>query len=147
MNGISPIFFELNQDNNITENQLWTKINLGENILIIDVRSENQYFEGHIPTAINLPVQAQANQTQLNIINSYNKSENIFYCSCTDGSNAKLLMELLNSIGLKNGFYMVDDFRYWSYDIFEGSNPGIWTTVPSNSLTNNNNNNNISNDE
>ncbi|MHA2245540.1 MAG: rhodanese-like domain-containing protein [Candidatus Hodarchaeales archaeon] len=110
--------------NSYSAGEIWTKINSGDSILLIDSRDREQYLEGHIPTAINIPYSGTVNQSTINLINSYNRSENIAYCSCPDGSSSKAFADSVLEFNLKVVLYMHDDFRYWLYSIVTGNEPG-----------------------
>ena len=104
--------------------EVWTKLNSGDSLLLIDTRKNEHYIEGHIPTAINIPFSGSVNQSIINVITSYNWSEAIAYCSCENGEYAKSLIDLVLDYNLPNAFYMLNDFRYWPYTIITGSRPG-----------------------
>lgn len=58
---------------------------IGEDTILIDLREEKEYREGHIPNAINIPYEG-VNETQIN----YPKNMRIiFYC---DRGNVSLLL-------------------------------------------------------
>ena len=104
--------------------EIWTKLNSGDSILLIDNRDIKQYLEGHIPTAINIPFSGTVNQSIIDLINGYNRSENIAYCGCTDGSSSKAFADSVLEYNFQIVLYMHDDFRYWPYSIITGSEPG-----------------------
>ena len=104
--------------------EVWTKLNSGDSILLIDTRENEQYVEGHIPTAINIPSSGSVNQSTINVINNYNWSEVIAYCSCENGESAKLFIDSVLDYNLQDAFYMHNDFRYWPYSIATGKEPG-----------------------
>ena len=108
--------------------EVWTKLNSGDSLLLIDNREYEHYVEGHIPTAINIPFSGSINQSMINVITSYNRSEVIAYCSCENGETAKVFIDSVSDNNLPNTFYMHDDFRYWPYTIVTGSVPGTLDT-------------------
>ena len=112
--------------------EVWTKLNSGDSILLIDTRENKHYIEGHIPTAINIPSLGSVNQSIINVISSYNWSEVIAYCSCENGEAAKTFIDLVSGYNLQDVFYMHDDFRYWPYTIITGSKPGTLDINPHN---------------
>ena len=105
--------------------EVWTKLNSGDSLLLIDTRENEHYVEGHIPTAINIPSSGSVNQSIINVITSYNWSEVIASCSCENGESAKAFIDSVSGYNLQDVFYMHDDFRYWPYTIVTGSKPGI----------------------
>ena len=127
-----------------TDDQIWTKLTNGEDVLIIDMRSEESYLESHIPTAINIVFGSEYNDSLTQFVYSYEKSENIIYCSCDEGASARTLVTELTDRGQFGFYYMSDNFRDWIYDTVSGSNPGSvdMDENSSSSLNNNNNQNN-----
>lgn len=76
-------FFKLHQD-------------LVPNEVILDVRGEDEFAEGHIPKAINIPLD-QINERISELI-SFNR----IYIHCKRGGRAKKAFESLEQLGLKN---------------------------------------------
>jgi rhodanese-related sulfurtransferase len=67
----------------ISIDQLYERVqNLGDNDLILDVRSPSEYSEGHIPGARNTPHED--------------------YVHCKMGGRAKIASQTLNDLGLNN---------------------------------------------
>ena len=109
--------------NSFTAQEVWNKIHSNTKPLIIDVRAETLYIEGHIPTSINIVLSSPIDEAMANTILSITKEENILYCSCPEGSNAKIFSEELTDLGLNNLSYMNEVFRGWGYDIVTGADP------------------------
>ena len=103
--------------------EIWTKLKSCDSILLIDIRDREHYLEGHIPTVINIPYSGTVNQSIINLLNNYNRSENIAYCSCTDGASSKAFADSVLEYNFQNILYMHDDFQYWPYSIATGSEP------------------------
>lgn len=112
-------------------------------MLIIDVRTYDAYVEGHIPTAINIPTSDNLGHGHVETINSYNRTEKIFYCSCENGYDAMVVSQRLVDMGLENAYYMSDNFLYWPYEMVTGTNPGLIASSSYNSHNNNNPNSSI----
>ncbi len=104
--------------------EVWSKIYASDQPLLIDVRDNSAYIDGHIPTAVNFPLTEGVDEQTLSSIQNYGRSEVITYCSCVDGHFAKVFVEELNNLSFTNAFYMRDDFRYWPYNTVNGSDPG-----------------------
>ncbi len=115
----------------LTGAAVWERVNSDNPPLIIDVRSNEQYVEGHIPTSINFPIQNGVTQNVANKILSYNKTEVITVCSCLAGGSARLFAENLSNFGNFGLFYMRDNFLDWPFDIVTGNDPGIIHNDPS----------------
>lgn len=48
----------------ISADELWEKIQRGESVQIIDIRSEREFNHGHIPGAINIPFNRFAQEVE-----------------------------------------------------------------------------------
>ncbi|MFW9856390.1 MAG: rhodanese-like domain-containing protein [Candidatus Thorarchaeota archaeon] len=109
----------------LSADEVWNKLNSETPPLIIDVRSQLEYIESHIPTSINIPIGTNGiNQSLIDMIQGYNKNEIIAVCSCPEGSNAKVFADDLLSNGFDNVYYMIDNYRFWPYTAVSGSLPG-----------------------
>jgi len=82
----------------ITGSQFQKMIN-NNGILILDVRSSEEYKKGHIPNAKNLPVDTLS--SKLSTLNSYKDSEIVVYCA--SGGRSARACDILS----KNGFNKV----------------------------------------
>ena len=69
---------------------------LRNNALIIDVRTAAEYDRGHVPHALNIPVDRI--NTSIQRIKGYNKP--IIVC-CNSGARSRTAMQLLKSNGIK----------------------------------------------
>lgn len=69
---------------------------LGANEVILDVRREDEFTAGHIPKALNIPVDQVALKAQE--LKNYSK----IYIHCKRGGRAKTAYDLLAAQGLNN---------------------------------------------
>jgi phage shock protein E len=69
---------------------------LGKNDVILDVRRPDEFAQGHIPGALNIPVDQVSEHTA-----SLKKYDQI-YIHCKRGGRAKTAFETLNQAGLTN---------------------------------------------
>ena len=74
-----------------------------KNIYIIDVRSYEEYEEGHKENAINLSVEDIYNNTDeaKSILNNIQKEDTI-YLYCASGARAEFAKRILIDLGFKN---------------------------------------------
>ena len=70
--------------------------NIGPNELILDVRRPDEFSEGHIPKALNIPLD------QLVLRVEELKKFTQIYIHCKRGGRAKTAFETLDQLGLKN---------------------------------------------
>lgn len=72
-------------------------------ITIIDVRSEQEYYEGHIDGAINIPLSNIKNK-----INNYIKDKNaIIVVYCSAGIRSRKAQEILSIQGYSNVYNLI----------------------------------------
>lgn len=75
--------------------------------LVIDVRSEQEYREGHINGAINIPLYEIKNVISQKVTDK--DQQMILYCS--GGVRSKKAQIILNSMGYKNVYNLVEGFK------------------------------------
>jgi rhodanese-related sulfurtransferase len=69
---------------------------MGPNEVILDVRRPDEYSEGHMPKALNIPVDQLATRTEE--LKNFSK----IYIHCKRGGRAKTAYETLSNLGLNN---------------------------------------------
>ena len=69
---------------------------IGANEVILDVRRPEEFSEGHIPKALNIPLDQLATKTDE--LKKFSK----IYIHCKRGGRAKTAYETLSSLGLNN---------------------------------------------
>lgn len=74
--------------------KMHNKLNPGE--VILDVRRTDEFSEGHIPGAMNIPLDQV--EAQIDKLKSYKS----IYIHCKRGGRAKSAFEVLTNAGLKN---------------------------------------------
>lgn len=81
---------------------------LTESEVILDVRSKEEFNEGHVPGALNIPHDEVQNHLE-----ELKKYSTIFV-HCQKGGRAKLASETLDNLGLKN-IACIDDsgMQHW----------------------------------
>lgn len=79
--------------------------------IIIDVRTPDEYKQGHIPKSINIPLQILNDEIINKNLNKYTKI--IVYCQ--KGIRSEKAAELLEQLGYKN-VYSLGGIDQWPYD-------------------------------
>lgn len=79
-----------------------------DNLVIIDVRTNEEYKEGHIKNSINIPVD------NIEKINYRKDTKIVLYCRSGNRSNQAALK--LKSLGYEN-IYDMGGINYWTYDL------------------------------
>ncbi|MEO8231445.1 MAG: rhodanese-like domain-containing protein [Ignavibacteriota bacterium] len=84
-----------------------------QKILFIDARSPEEFAEGHIKDAINIPFYGSENYSKT--ISDLNKNETIVtYCSGSDCDIAQLSGEELFEMGFKRVYVFVGGYNEWT---------------------------------
>ena len=84
-----------------------------EGIQFIDSRSVEEFGEGHIKGAVNIPFYGSENY--LDVINSLNKNEIVVtYCSGADCDISILSGEELFEMGFKRVYVLIDGYDEWT---------------------------------
>ncbi len=91
--------YKRNQQEAITYEELKLKQAKNANILLLDVRSKQEYEEGHLPGSICIPVYELQESMSIS-----KESEIITYCQ-TD-SRSKNATKILKKMGYKNVYYI-----------------------------------------
>ena len=106
-------------DNKMSSNSIYTisveevkslvdSFNDQDNLVIIDVRTNEEYKEGHIKNSINIPVD------NIEKINYRKDTKIVLYCRSGNRSNQAALK--LKSLGYEN-IYDMGGINYWTYDL------------------------------
>ncbi|MFE8700194.1 sulfurtransferase TusA family protein [Cytobacillus sp. FJAT-54145] len=94
---------------NVTENQeLVSKLESNEKIVVLDVREEAEFAFNHIPNAISIPLGDLENN-----LNKLNQEDQIFVV-CRTGSRSDFAAQILTEKGFKNVFNVVPGMTQWN---------------------------------
>ena len=78
-----------------------------KNVILIDVRSEQEYREGHLNGAINIPVYEMQYRAEKEIKNK----NTIIIAYCTAGLRSRKAINILRKLGYKNLYNVEDGIR------------------------------------
>jgi len=98
---------------NITSETAKDIINKNNNILILDVRTKEEYARGHIPGAVNIPVNKL--EQSLNKIYVYREKPVLVYCA--SGGRSPLAIRILINYGFSQLYHLYRGFSSWKYGI------------------------------
>lgn len=84
-----------------------------EGILILDVREQNEYNEGHIPGAVLLPVGTISEDTAAAVIENKNTIALVY---CRSGNRSKTAAQALADLGYTQ-VYEFGGIRDWPYEV------------------------------
>ncbi|RKS43358.1 rhodanese-related sulfurtransferase [Gillisia mitskevichiae] len=99
---------------NLTQEQ-WSK-DVGEdnNAVILDVRTEEEFIEGYIPTAINIDI--YKGQGFLDEIEKLDKSKS-YYVYCRSGARSAQACALMKQQGFENAYNLMGGITDWDGEI------------------------------
>jgi rhodanese-related sulfurtransferase len=83
--------------------QLNEIIRNNNNVILLDVRSVQEYNEGHLNGAINIPLSELKTKAKI-ILNNYN---NIIIVYCQMGARSIKAVSILNKMGYKNVYNLI----------------------------------------
>ena len=95
---------------NITQDELQTLMNSGKTPLLIDVRSEGEYADGHVPGAINIPHNEL--EQRLTELSNVKNSQVVLYCR--SGTRAGIAKKILATNGFKQLDHLSGDYLAWN---------------------------------
>lgn len=84
-----------------------------EGILILDVRDQSEYNEGHIPGAVLLPVGTISEDTAAEVIENKDITVLVY---CRSGNRSKTAANLLVDLGYTQ-IYEFGGIRDWPYEV------------------------------
>lgn len=82
---------------NISQKEMLEIIKNNNNVIILDVRSQQEYKEGHINNSINIPVYDLEKNAKSKLNN-----DNIIIVYCSAGIRSKRALQILKKMGYKN---------------------------------------------
>ena len=97
----------------ITAEQAKEIMDTQEDILIVDVREQSEYDEGHIPGAVLLPVGTITEETATALITD---KEKVVLIYCRSGNRSKTAAQALADLGYTQ-VYEFGGIRDWPYDV------------------------------
>ncbi len=104
--------FGFNKRNVLSQEDAHSQIESGENIVIIDVRSPQEFRSGHIKNAINLPMENVLQQIDKVV---ENKDQKIFV-NCLSGARSKASVDMIISKGYTN-VHNIGGVSTWKYGL------------------------------
>lgn len=99
---------------NLTQEQWSKEVEQDENAVILDVRTEEEFIEGYIPTAINIDI--YKGQGFLDEIEKLDKSKN-YYVYCRSGARSAQACALMKQQGFENASNLMGGITDWDGEI------------------------------
>jgi rhodanese-related sulfurtransferase len=89
--------------------QFYEMMQKEKDVIILDVRTPQEYREGHISNAINIPVQILGQQ--LNKLNNFKDKKILVYCR--SGHRSAIASQILDRAGFKNVYNLKGGLFEW----------------------------------
>ena len=99
---------------NLSQEEWKEGISTGDNIEILDVRTPDEYGEGHIPDARNIDI--YKGQGFLDEVNDLDKSKE-YYVYCRSGARSAQACALMQQQGFENTYNLQGGILEWKGEI------------------------------
>ncbi len=99
---------------NLTQEQWSKEVSEDKNSVILDVRTEEEFVEGYIPTAKNIDI--YKGQGFLDEVEKLDKSKN-YYVYCRSGARSAQACALMNQQGFENAYNLMGGITDWDGEI------------------------------
>jgi len=99
---------------NLTQEDWVSQLEADENLVILDVRTEDECNEGIIPNSINIDI--YEGQAFIEKLGALDKSKN-YYVYCRSGARSAKACEAMNELGFENTYNLLGGFMQWDGEI------------------------------
>ncbi|CAM4232501.1 rhodanese-like domain-containing protein [Gillisia hiemivivida] len=99
---------------NLTQDQWSKEVADDKNAVILDVRTEEEFIEGYIPTATNIDI--YKGQGFLDEIEKLDKSKN-YYVYCRSGARSAQACALMKQQGFDSAYNLMGGITDWDGEI------------------------------
>ncbi|MEE3034622.1 MAG: rhodanese-like domain-containing protein [Bacteroidota bacterium] len=100
----------------LTQQEWLSRLKKDSNSLIIDVRTDREYQEGHIANSVLIDITKM--ETFLEKIKSLDKSLQ-YYIYCRSGQRSSKACYLMAQVGIKNNFNLLGGILEWEGDLIK----------------------------
>ena len=101
---------------NLTQEDWISQFEADENAVILDVRTQDEFEDGFIATAINIDI--HKGQGFIAEIESLDKTKN-YYVYCRSGARSAKACEIMNELGFDNAFNLIGGILDWEGEVVE----------------------------
>lgn len=99
---------------NLLQDDWADELKADENAIILDVRTEEEYNEGHIPNSILLDY--YRGQDFIDDLNELDRDKN-YYVYCRTGNRSGQTCAIMNQLGFENAYNLVGGIEQWEGEI------------------------------
>lgn len=95
---------------NLKQKKWAAQLQEDENAVILDVRTPQEYEEGHLPNAVNIDI--YRGQGFLDEIRKLNTSKN-YYVYCKSGGRSAQACSVMKQLGFENTYNLLGGYARW----------------------------------
>lgn len=99
---------------NLTQEDWIIQLEKDENAVILDVRTEDEYNDGIIASAINIDIHQGA--TFVAEMEALDKNKN-YFVYCRSGARSAKACEIMNELGIENAFNLTGGILAWNGEV------------------------------
>ena len=99
---------------NLDQNNWLEKQKNNLNSIILDVRTKEEFYDGHIPNALLMDIRNP--QEFMKAIDSLN-NKNVYFVYCRSGARSAQSCQLIKEAGIKNCFNLLGGILEWKGQI------------------------------
>lgn len=103
------------------------KVERGEDIVLLDVRTPEEYEEVHLKNALLLPVQELSAQSLADIGLGENAKDKEIIIYCRSGARSKTAYDIMRSLGYTNIKSVAGGMIHWEEDNYPFTETGVYT--------------------
>ena len=96
---------------NLSEQEWWEKLQMDNNAVILDVRTQDEYDRGIIPGAINIDI--YKGQGFIYAIEELDKTKN-YYVYCAAGARSAQACNIMSQLGFSTTYNLVGGISKWT---------------------------------
>lgn len=140
-NAIPPASEEEHEDEAVEAYEIYPKevvdkITSNENIVLLDVRTPDEYEELHLQNALLLPVQELSAQSLAAVGLGEDAKNKEIYIYCRSGSRSKTAYDIMTSLGYTNIKSIAGGMIHWQEDNYPFTQTGAYTGPHTTTSTN-----------
>lgn len=99
---------------NLTQEDWIEQLEADSNAVILDVRTEDEYNDGIIASALNIDI--HQGPAFISAIEALDKSKN-YYVYCRSGARSAKACEIMNELGFENAYNLLGGILAWNGEI------------------------------
>lgn len=99
---------------NLTQQEWIEQLEADSNAVILDVRTEDEFNDGIIESAINIDI--HQGPIFVNFIENLDNTKN-YYVYCRSGARSEKACEIMNEIGIPNAYNLLGGILAWNGEI------------------------------